>query len=60
MQEGKKIGVQEGKKIGMDEGEKIGRRGREVEIARELKKSGVDIGLIVTATGLTKEEIKRL
>jgi predicted transposase/invertase (TIGR01784 family) len=48
--------LEEGKKIGIGEG----RRGREVEIARELKKNGVNIDLIVTSTGLTKEEIESL
>lgn len=37
-----------------------GRRGRELEIARELKKNGVDIDLIISSTGLTKEEIENL
>jgi hypothetical protein len=36
------------------------RRGREVEIARELKKNGVNIDIIMESTGLTKEEIENL
>ena len=32
----------------------------EVEIARELKKNGVNIYIIVASTGLTKEEIENL
>ncbi len=52
--------LEEGKKIGLDEGEKIGRKGREVEIARELKKNGVNIDIIVASTGLTKKEIENL
>jgi predicted transposase/invertase (TIGR01784 family) len=48
--------LEEGKKIGIGEG----RRGREVEIARELKKSGVKVDLIMASTGLTKEEIESL
>lgn len=38
------------------EGKEEGRR----EIARELKKNGVTINLIVKSTGLTKEEIEKL
>ena len=52
--------LEEGKKIGLDEGKKIGKRGREVEIARELKKNGVNIDIIVSTTGLTKIEIENL
>ncbi len=37
-----------------------GRKSREVEIARELKKNGVNIDLIATSTGLTKQEIENL
>jgi predicted transposase/invertase (TIGR01784 family) len=56
LEEGEKIGLDKGRKIGIGEG----RRGRELQIARELKKNGVDIDLIVTSTGLTKEEIENL
>jgi predicted transposase/invertase (TIGR01784 family) len=52
--------LEEGKKIGLNEGKKIGKRGREVEIARELKKNGVNIDIIATTTGLTKAEIENL
>lgn len=54
--EGKKIGLDEGKKIGVEEG----RKKRELEIARELKKNGANIDLIMSSTGLTKEEIENL
>ena len=40
----------------MEEGMKV----REVEIAGELKKNGVNIDIIVASTGLTKEEIENL
>ena len=52
--------LEEGKKIGLEEGKKIGVRGREVEIARELKKNGVNIDIIVATTGFTKIEIENL
>jgi predicted transposase/invertase (TIGR01784 family) len=60
LEEGKKIGLDEGKKIGLNEGKKIGKRGREVEIARELKKNGINIDIIAATTGLTKAEIENL
>jgi predicted transposase/invertase (TIGR01784 family) len=44
----------------LEEGMKIGKRGREVDIARELKKNGVNIDIIVASTGLTKAEIEKL
>ena len=50
------LALEEGKKIGVGEG----RKGREKEIARELKGNGVDIDLIIKSTGLTKEEIENL
>jgi hypothetical protein len=60
LDEGKKIGLDEGKKIGLDEGKKIGRKGRETEIAGDLKRKGVSIDIIAASTGLTKEEIEKL
>jgi len=48
--------VEEGKKMGVEEG----RKKRELEIARELKKNGANIDLIISSTGLTKEEIENL
>ncbi len=44
----------------LDEGKEIGRKERNVEIARELKKNGVNIDIIAASTGLTREEIEDL
>jgi len=44
--------VEEGREKGIQEGVK--------EVARNLKRTGVDMGLIVQATGLTQEEIEKL
>jgi predicted transposase/invertase (TIGR01784 family) len=37
-----------------------GKKEKEIEIAKNLKKQGVDIQIIITATGLTKEEIENI
>jgi predicted transposase/invertase (TIGR01784 family) len=52
--------LEEGRRIGLDEGKGIGRKERDVEIARELKKNGVNIDIIAASTMLTKEEIENL
>ena len=39
---------------------KEGREERNIEIARELKKKGIDIGIIASSTGLTEVEIEKL
>jgi predicted transposase/invertase (TIGR01784 family) len=37
-----------------------GKKEKEIEIAKNLKKQGLDIKIIITATGLTKEEIENI
>jgi predicted transposase YdaD len=49
-------GVQEGKEKGIQEGIKAG----VLEVARNLKRTGLDVSLIARATGLTGEEIEKL
>jgi len=59
-EEGLKEGREEGQKEGREEGLKKGREERNAEIAGELKKKGVDIGIIVSSTGLSRTEIEKL
>ncbi len=55
---------EEGEKMGMEKGiikGKIkGEKSKSLEIAKNLKESGVDFELIVKSTGLSKEEIEKL
>ena len=53
---GKKVGLAEGKKIGLA----AGRKEEKIEIAKKLLEQKIDIEIICNATGLTKEEIKKL
>ncbi len=59
-EEGIREGIQAGIKEGRKEGLKEGRQLRNVEIAKELKKSGVSIDIIIATTGLSEEVIQSL
>ncbi len=62
--EGLKEGIKEGREEGIKEGRKAGREEGKVEskkeIAKNLLKEGVDIKIISSSTGLSKEEIEKL
>ena len=62
--EGEKLGIKKGERIGVKKGEKIGVKEGEKNRARktavELLKSGVDINIILRATGLSKRELDQL
>lgn len=51
---------EEGFSDGMEKGMEKGMEIRNLEIARELKRTGVSVEIIIQATGLTKEEIERI
>jgi len=51
-QEGRLEGRQEGRQEGIHEGQ--------IEVARKMKNLGLDLSLIVAATGLTEEEVNKL
>jgi predicted transposase/invertase (TIGR01784 family) len=55
-EEGKKEGKEEGKKEGKEEGKKEGK----LETARKLIERGVDMDIIVEATGFSRQEIEKL
>jgi DNA repair protein RadC len=55
-----KIGEERGEKRGIEKGEKIGVEKGKTEMAKELKKKGIDIEVISETSGLSKEEIEKL
>ena len=63
LDEGLTIGRQEGERIGrqegIQEGERMGRQEEAIAIARNMLAMGLDIGVIIQATGLPKEEIEK-
>ncbi len=52
----KNLGLKKGVEIGRKEGEKI----KAIEVAKVLKKNGVNVALIALASGLTEEQIEKL
>ena len=64
LEEERRLGVEEGFKIGIEKGiEKgieEGKKEQQIYIARNLKKSGIDIKIISENTGLDIEEIEQL
>ena len=57
---GREQGLTEGLSIGKEQGLEIGRKEKQLEIAKKLLKLGVEVEKIISATGLTEEEIKDL
>jgi len=60
IEKAKREGREEGKKEGREEGREEGKDERSIEIAKNLKSSGVEISIIVATTGLSIDEIKKL
>ena len=60
IQEGIEKGIQEGIEKGIQEGIEKGIEQGKIEIARNLKKSGIDIKIISDNTGLSIEQIEKL
>lgn len=60
IREGHEQGMKEGIKEGIKEGVKQGIKEGKILTAKELKKNGIDVEIIVKATGLTKEEIEAI
>ena len=58
--EGIRAGLAEGKKVGIAEGKTAGRKEEKIKIAKKLLEEGINIEIISNATGLTKEEIKKI
>ena len=60
MQKGMEKGMQKGMEKGVEKGREEGREIRNREIAKNLKKSGVDLSVIAEATGLDIKEIEEI
>ena len=58
--EGREEGLKEGKEEGLKEGKEVGAKEKTMEIARNLKAAGVNIAVIQSTTGLSKEEIEEI
>ncbi|CRF34931.1 hypothetical protein BRSU_2342 [Brachyspira suanatina] len=57
---GNQIMLEEERRLGIEEGIERGKKEQQISIARNLKKSGIDIKIISENTGLSIEEIKNL
>ena len=57
---GNQIMLEEERRLGREEGKEEGKKEQQIFIARNFKKSGIDIKIISDNTGLTIEEIKDL
>ena len=53
-------GIEKGIQKGFEDGKEKGAREKQIEIAKKLLKSKVEIKIIIETTGLTEEEIKKL
>ncbi|ADG71209.1 Rpn family recombination-promoting nuclease/putative transposase [Brachyspira murdochii] len=64
LEEGRREGIQEGIERGLEEGRREGMqegiRKEQINIARSLKKAGIDIKIISENTGLSVEEVLKL
>ena len=60
VEKGVRIGEMKGVKIGVELGEKQGREKEKYEMAKALKRKGVDLAIIMETSGLSKEEIEKL
>ena len=58
--EGFEKGIKEGEKKGIEKGKKEGLKEGKIEMAKKLKKKGIDIDVISETSGLSKEEIEKL
>ena len=57
---GNQIMLEEERRLGIEQGIEQGEKNKAISIARNLKKSGIDIRIISENTGLSIEEIKNL
>ena len=60
IEDGLKEGIKQGIEQGIKQGIEQGTKSRNIEIAKNMLKKGIDIDTIVEITELTKEEIKKL
>ena len=60
LEEERRLGIEEGIEQGIEKGIEQGEKMKAISIARNLKKSGIDIRVISENTGISIEEIKKL
>ena len=60
IEEGRTLGIEEGRTLGIEEGRALGIEEGALEIARKMKKSGLDTTFIIEMTGLTEDEIDNI
>ena len=60
LKKAKKDGIARGRAEGITRGRAEGKAERNIEIARNMKKEGLDPALIAKMTSLSQKEIKRL
>lgn len=60
LEKGRQEGRKEGEQIGIKKGRELGAEQKAIQIAKILKKKGVDVKLIAVASGLSIEQIKKL
>ena len=64
MYEAEQRGSEQGEKVGREQGEKVGREQNEkekgIQIAKNLLSLGLDVNTIMTATGLSLQDIETL
>ncbi|MFV0505225.1 MAG: hypothetical protein ACK5L5_00725, partial [Bacteroidales bacterium] len=60
MREGMREGMEKGMEKGIIKGREEGRKEGKIEMARKLLQSGVAIEIIMTSSGLSKDEIEKL
>ena len=60
IEEGRALGIEEGEALGIEKGKTLGKVEGALEIARKMKKSGLDTTFIIEMTGLTEKEINNI
>ncbi|MEO1219602.1 MAG: Yae1 family protein, partial [Bacteroidota bacterium] len=58
--EGRQLGVEEGKQLGIQEGVTKGKQEGILQTAKNLLRQGVEMGTILLATGLQREQLLQL
>ena len=59
-EEGIQIGKEEGIQIGEERGKELGKQLEKISTAKKLLESHVERNIILTATGLTEEELNKI
>jgi DNA repair protein RadC len=59
-EEALQLGMKRGMKKGREEGLKEGIKKKAIEMAKKLKKKGIDIDIIAETSGLSREEIEKI